>query len=219
MASGSAESAIIHTQVVHGNPSLIPERESTEQLHKFKKEDSKINMPQTYSLVITTSLKTSETARRVARIFSHCIKETFNLKRGKKTLEDVIEFIEKHETRRLMIINQMKNGEVLELKFFRIKKGVAYEEPFRIRMWNIIDHYIYGYQSIPTRAPLSTGLEFARMFPDLTEIMQEYFGLMVNKFGEVWLMGDQTEKETLIQFLDPVKKLPFFSCNLSVRKK
>ena len=217
MGFGNAESAIILIPVAHGLLSQTVGRESTELLLKLKIEDSKIRMP--YTLVITTSLKTSETVRRVAKIFAHSIKRAYNLNRGKKTLDEVLQFVEKHGARKLLILNQRKNGEVIQIRFYLIKKGVAYEEKYNLLIWNVIDHQIYGWNELPSRPPLSTGIEFARLFPDLTEVFESYFDLTVGEFREIWLQGDRTERNTIIQFVDPVKKLPFFSCNLSLRNR
>ncbi|MCY3412550.1 MAG: hypothetical protein INQ03_13005 [Candidatus Heimdallarchaeota archaeon] len=168
-------------------------------------------------ILLTTTSKSSDQAKRMAKLLQHVIPSSSYLARGKQTVSQLILNAEKQNVDKILIISS-KGNTVNQINFYERSGGGYHQDAFFLRILDFIDPRIFN-QQLKTKGPMSTSFEVRAKDPELIALFEKYFELQVGTKTALWFMVDFQSHSNEIMILDAITMNRLAQLRIQVKKR
>lgn len=160
------------------------------------------------NLLITTTHRPSEGTRSFSKVLNHIVPKSILIKRGSKSVQDLLELSISHKCGKIAILFS-KGNTISSIKIYTIQGKNLVENLYIFKIYQYIDYKIFGWKSLPGKGPLSTSREVQLINKNELDFFEEHFALTYKKKEELWLLLDKQGSDLYIEFIDALTLRPF----------
>jgi rRNA maturation protein Rpf1 len=170
------------------------------------------------SILITTTHQASEEARSLCKVLEHVIPESYYLSRGSKSIKEISEIATQNDVEYVFICSS-KGSMVSEILFYVLQGEGLNRLDYKLKIYEYVDYKIFGWKSLPEKGPLSVSREIRNSNPELIDFLEKIFRITVGKKTSLWLLLDDNELESYLQFVDALTVKPFTHLRIRIVKE